>query len=306
MAKSDIFAQASSPPVSHDGALILDDRTRDPTFVALVARQLEAILLSPMFDASERNRRFLRYIVEETLANGGIRIKGYSVGISVFDRESNFDPQIDPVVRIEAGRMRRSLERYYLTDGRCAPVRISVPKGGYVPLFELNPEASALPNAVAPAAGASPSFLDRPIFLLPFVSISGSSPGQRFADGLSEELIVEFGRHDELNIFTLPCLARDEGTEREILKTASAPTVLCGSIRLSADRVRVIAHLVDHYDNRHLWSGSFDRKLKRVSHADAEREIARDIVSALLARRPPANRVPARAAETTKRGPVAA
>src|ERR1700730_2361381 len=104
-----------------------------------VRRQLEEILSSTIFDASDRNRRFLRYIVEEALANRGVRIKGYSVGISVFDRDENFDPQIDPVVRIEAGRLRRSLERYYLIDGGRDNVGITVPQGAYVPQFQRLP-----------------------------------------------------------------------------------------------------------------------------------------------------------------------
>jgi TolB-like protein len=265
------------------------DQIHDSVFVGLVTAQLDFILSSPMFDASERNRRFLRYIVEETLANGGARIKGYSVGISVFDRETNFDPQIDPVVRIEAGRLRRSLERYYLTDGRCAPVRISVPKGGYVPLFELNPDAKPLASAAEPTGDAA-NHIERSMFVLPFTSISGSSAGERFAAGLNEELIVEFGKHRELNIFTLPCLPTgDDHTEHELLKTVTARSVLGGSIRLDTDRVRVIAHLVDHRDNRHVWSASIDRKLKRVSHADIERDIGHEIVSRLLAHRPAAN-----------------
>jgi TolB-like protein len=261
----------------------------ESAFAARVTAQLEAILSSPMFDASERNRRFLRYIVEETLANGGTRIKGYSVGISVFDRETNFDPQIDPVVRIEAGRLRRSLERYYLTDGRCAPVCISVPKGGYVPIFKLD-AGSGVPTSAAEPVSEWPSHGDRSLFVLPFTSISGSDAGERFAAGLSEELIVELGKHRELSIFTLPCLAGADHAEVEILKTVTVRLVLGGSVRLGTDRVRVIVHLVDHRDNRHLWSASFDRKMKRIAQADIERDIGREIVSRLLAHRAAANR----------------
>jgi adenylate cyclase len=265
------------------------DTVHDPAFAAHVTAQLDAILASPMFDASERNRRFLRYIVEETLANGGTRIKGYSVGISVFDRETNFDPQIDPVVRIEAGRLRRSLERYYLTDGRCASVRISVPKGGYVPLFELNADGRTRVTTAEPVSD-SPTYGDRSVFVLPFTSISGNDAGERFAAGLSEELIVEFGKHRELNLFALPCLPVGDHAEFELLKAVTVRLVLGGSIRFSSDRVRVIAHLVDHRDNRHLWSASIDRKLKRGAHPDLERDIGHEIVSRLLARRPAVDR----------------
>jgi adenylate cyclase len=95
--------------------------------------ELQRILGSKEFDASDRNRRFLRYVVEEMLAGRGDRIKAYAIATSVLERDADFDPQSDPIVRIEASRLRRSLDRYYLTAGRSDPIRISIPKGSYVP-----------------------------------------------------------------------------------------------------------------------------------------------------------------------------
>ena len=83
-----------------------------------VRAQLQKVLSSSDFDASGRNRAFLHYVVEETLAGNAHLIKGYSIAQSVFKRDVEFDPQLDPVVRIEASRLRRSLERYYLKAGR--------------------------------------------------------------------------------------------------------------------------------------------------------------------------------------------
>ena len=101
-----------------------------------IRAQLDRVLSSDHFDASERNRRFLRYVVEECLAGRSQQIKAYCIAVSVFNREPSFDPQSDPIVRLEAGRLRRSLEHYYLTAGRNDPIRIVVPKGGYAPRFE--------------------------------------------------------------------------------------------------------------------------------------------------------------------------
>ena len=94
-----------------------------------IRRQLARVVGSPEFDASERNRRFLEHVVEESLAGRADRIKAYSVATSVFERDETFDPQIDPIVRIEARRLRQSLERYYLTAGREDRVFIEIPKG---------------------------------------------------------------------------------------------------------------------------------------------------------------------------------
>lgn len=96
---------------------------------------LHKLLASDDFKASERNRRFLSYVVEETLSGRGDRIKAYNIAIAAFDRGSDFDPLADPIVRIEAGRLRRSLELYYLTAGKADPIRVDIPKGSYVAVF---------------------------------------------------------------------------------------------------------------------------------------------------------------------------
>lgn len=125
-----------------------------------VHAELERLCASPELDVPARARKFLRYIVEETLAGRADRIKAYTVGIEVFGRDQSFDAQSDPVVRIEAGRLRRALDRYYLTAGLSAPVSISIPKGGYVPHFErriISTTAPSAPDAGPSAAAASPN-----------------------------------------------------------------------------------------------------------------------------------------------------
>jgi TolB-like protein len=102
---------------------------------AEVRAHLDTLLHNEALAISDRNRRFLAYIVEETLAGRGDRIKAYNVALTAFDRTDDFDPQTDPIVRIEASRLRRALEHYYLTAGKTDPLRIEVPKGSYVATF---------------------------------------------------------------------------------------------------------------------------------------------------------------------------
>lgn len=110
-----------------------------------VRAELERILASPHFEASEKRRVFLRFIVEETLAGRADRLKGYTIALAVFGRDETFDSQADPVVRLEARRLRRDLDGYYVSAGSSDPVRISIPKGSYVPSFEW-------PSVRSPAA----------------------------------------------------------------------------------------------------------------------------------------------------------
>ncbi|NNU66276.1 adenylate cyclase [Rhizobium indicum] len=116
---------------------IAPDSTRPPPTHDDVRAQLERIVTSPQFPHIGRSAAFLTYAVEETLAGRADRIKGYSIAVEVFKRPNGFT-QDDPVVRIEAGRLRRVLERYYFTAGQRDPIRIDIPKGGYVPTFAWN------------------------------------------------------------------------------------------------------------------------------------------------------------------------
>jgi adenylate cyclase len=130
----------------------------------LIRDELELIDASSAFDASRRNRAFLRFVVEETLAGRRDQIKAYTIGTCVLQRDDAFDPQADPIVRIEASRLRRSLERYYLIAGQDDPIRIDIPKWGYVPSFQRlhrlpdggappqDPPGAELPQPSIPAA----------------------------------------------------------------------------------------------------------------------------------------------------------
>ena len=98
-----------------------------------IRQQLDRILTSGPFVQSQRRQRFLEYIVHETLAGRGERLKGYSIALEVFGRPDTFDPIVDPIVRIEAGRLRDKLRHYYDTEGMSDPIRIELPRGGYRP-----------------------------------------------------------------------------------------------------------------------------------------------------------------------------
>ena len=119
---------------------------QQPPTQSEVREALQKVLASSAFTASIRNRRFLSYVVEETLDGRGSRIKAYNIALAAFDRNEDFNPLADPIVRIEASRLRRSLEHYYLTSGKTDPIKIAIPKGSYMATFsraEPDHEASA-------------------------------------------------------------------------------------------------------------------------------------------------------------------
>src|SRR5271169_6883009 len=103
---------------------------------AEIRAQLDLILRSRAFIQSHRIRRFLQFVVEESLLGQPHRLKEYLIGLEVFDRREAFDPRVDSIVRVEARRLRYKLEEYYRTEGREDLVRIVLRKGSYVPIFE--------------------------------------------------------------------------------------------------------------------------------------------------------------------------
>ncbi len=121
-----------------------------------VRAALARVAASAAFSASPRMQDFLRYVVEETLAGRGDEIKGYSLALEVFRRGDSFDPANDSVVRVEAARLRRTLAAYYDGEGRDDPVLIGIPKGGYVPAFQLRSNGAATPEQAPPPPAASP------------------------------------------------------------------------------------------------------------------------------------------------------
>ena len=108
---------------------------RESSQVDEIRKQLGRIVASEALRGSPRLTRFITFVVEATLAGKSARIKAYTIAVEALGRGSNFDPQSDPIVRVEACRLRQALTRYYAAAGRDDPLVIELPRGTYVPSF---------------------------------------------------------------------------------------------------------------------------------------------------------------------------
>jgi len=99
----------------------------------IIGLELQRILASDEFRASQRSQTFLRYLVEKSLQNAVP--KEYEIAVEVFGRGPDYDPAVDATVRVEAGRLRGRLRDYYATEGMADPIVIEIPKGGYAAVF---------------------------------------------------------------------------------------------------------------------------------------------------------------------------
>ncbi len=117
---------------------------------AAIREELRRIITSPVFQDAERLVRFLTFVVEESLAGRGGSLKEAVIGVEVFGRAPGYDPKADPIVRVQARRMRSKLDAWYEGGGQASVVRILLPKGGYAPEFAESPQAPAPPRVQRP------------------------------------------------------------------------------------------------------------------------------------------------------------
>jgi serine/threonine-protein kinase len=266
-----------------------------------IRAHLEKVLASRLFARSTRLCRFLRFSVEESLAGNGGRLKEQIVGTEVFDRKLDYDPRIDPIVRVEARRLRAKLKAYYASTGRGDSMMIELPKGAYLPFFKTRAVAaqgsrtSLVPSGSALAPRKS-------IAVLPFANLMQGADDDYFSDGLTEELIHLLTRIPTLRVVAWSSSSKLRGREADlagIRRQLRVGSVLRGSVRRTSERVRVTVQLIDSASGDYLWSETYDRGLENVF--EMQGEIARAIVQALrlkLTGLPPS--------ETPRRAPTVA
>jgi TolB-like protein len=194
---------------------------------AIVNHHLDQALSSPLFRKAERQSRFLRFVVDAALQFPEATIKEFDIGIAVYDRRTDYDPRTDPIVRVEAARLRARLREYYeVTPPQ--RVRIDIPKGTYVPLFILVDGVPAQPAS------------DLSILVSPFRSLSPDLSDQNFCDGLTEEVLHKLAQNPRLRVITAslaPWLEQREGPRARYLLEAS--------VRRAGAEIRLTLHLME-------------------------------------------------------------
>jgi TolB-like protein len=203
-------------------------------------RLIEKICSSKAFANSERMARFLSFTVKQTIAGCGRALKEYVIGIEVFDRPASFESRLDPIVRVEARRLRSKLAAYYEQEGRNDDWTIEIPKGSCRATF-IRRIVSRRFEPVAPL---------NTIAVLPFQSL-GLDPGNEgLCAGLSEELIHAFTKAVGVHVVAADSLG----------EFRNANFLLRGSVRCFGEWIRVTAHLIDTQDGRYVWSEVYRRR----------------------------------------------
>lgn len=272
----------------------------------VIEDELARLLKSREFQDSDRMCRFLRFTVETTLAGRANELKEYSIALAVFDRDPDFDPRADPVVRSEARRLRGKLASYYANEGAQDEVIIELPKGGYVPQFRERPatnvnESAAEPDAIGvpkvlppaslktvarryrlviimaivvlslaavfwvlPYRNNAPSEPVRSLAVLPFQNMTGNGQMEYLADGIADEILNSLSYLPELKVVARTSAAQFKGRNdvQHIGQRLGVQTLLEGSVRSSAGKLRVMTRLVSAKTGYQLWSHSYEFQTK--------------------------------------------
>jgi TolB-like protein len=250
-------------------------RLNAPT-AAEVRAEFKRVTSSEVFRGSPQLTAFLSFVVEATLGGESDRIKGYTIAVEALGRGGDFDPQTDPIVRVEATRLRRALDRYYSGLGANSRVVIMLTRGSYVPDF-IYRGATDTGSPGLPASGTElPAGNGMPVLLVePFELIGHDGTPVNAAAALQDKLCGAFTRFDTVNVISGVTKAAD---------TPLAPDYrLVGSVEYrDDDTIQVRFRLLDGKTHAAVWSQVFDKLPRKESRAAAEDVIITELCAVLV------------------------
>ena len=196
--------------------------------------QLSKILRSQVFRNSDMLKNFLAYVVKESVEGRGETLKQYSIAIDAFGRKNDFDSAEDPIVRIQASRLRRHLEEYYKEEGSSDRIIFSLPKGSYNPKFARTFQKE--------------SKISHSIAVSPIKNLNPENREDYIVEGFTQELIMELSRYKHLEVIKLDLI------NNEITRNSIARFSIEGSFRHYENSVKISIVLLDNLNSQVIWS----------------------------------------------------
>jgi TolB-like protein len=257
---------------------------------AEVVSQMERILASRSLAGSDQLQRLLRLVVERALSGQSHLLKEYNLGLEVFRRPPDYDPKVDPIVRVQARRLRARLAEYYAVEGTDDPVLIEIPKGAYVPAV-THRNATVLPDPKQAPANRMPQRLwiaaagiaavclilaigrmrqnsatdsadiQRSVAVLPLSMFTEGRSRGYLADQVAEVLTTELARNKQLRVLSRTTASRYRDSRvslPEIAQSLRVRWVVEGGVGVQGNRVYVKLRSVDSQTDRKIWADAFD------------------------------------------------
>ncbi len=246
-----------------------------------VRAELDRVLAARGFATAGRLSKLLHYIVDKSLAGQTDQLKEYAVGVEVFDRDEKYDPRLDSIVRVEAGRLRTRLDEYYSGEGAASAIRIGLPRGGYVATFERRNGERPAETLEAPQAARAPLWalaailavaigglvwwagrdrttqadLRPTVAVLPFAANMIGGDNQNYSALITEAVTSELARLGTVSVTSFTSAMQFENqrpTMSQVFAALRSSYVLEASVDDEASEILVVVRLVNAETDRKL------------------------------------------------------
>jgi TolB-like protein len=269
-----------------------------------VFAQLRRILESTQINRSVVLTDFLSFVVNETLAGRADALKEYTIGVQALRKDADFNPQLDSIVRIHAGRLRRALKEYYYEEGKDDAIVISIPKGSYAPNFKLNAEETPFIPPVVDGIDGGYHYSENghskkttqsvtlpgvfglqgkvSLTVVPFKNIGSENDLLFFAAGLSEYLRTELTQFQGLRVrVNMPSegIVRDSSVKSDPYSTDFQ---LTGSVQWMKGRILLWIHLVATDTLDQVWAQTFERLMPIENYHDFQEYVVDRVLASIM------------------------
>ena len=222
--------------------------------ISTISLQLDRIRRSKTLSRATYLNNLLKTCVEQTLAGNSGQLKELWLGTTVFHRKARFNPARDPIVRVQARRLRQKLADYYQTEGLMDSVRITMTVGSYVPVFST----IDLDQRAAFQNGRSCS-----VAVLPLSAVDTDQESVRFADAMTAELTHALAAAGGLEVVSRTSASAFKGVAqdvRSIGKILAADFIVEGCTRLADNHHRISLQLTATETGYHCWAAWFEQR----------------------------------------------
>lgn len=244
-----------------------------------ITDQLDRIFEHPDFNKSDILKKFLTYIVHETLTGNANHLKEYTIALNVLEKPVNFNPQKDCIVRIHAGRLRQALTHYYEDMGTNDQIIIGIPKGKYIPTFidrlhwidakkttDVYQEIKSLPPPGEPVTFA----------ILPFICTADGKLIKAFNDSLCLQMCSALSQTNQLSVIAYQAIKNLSNTCIDIKELGAAigfTHIITGCTQYIKRKLRINVQIIDSRTYKQLWSRIFECKITSSNLFDIQDDI---------------------------------
>jgi len=244
-----------------------------------INEQTKRILNFQAFRNSPILSRFLEFIVAETIHERELHIKEYNIALNVLNRNSDFNPHEDAIVRIHAGRLRRALNDYYLTEGIYDTIIIHIPKGSYIPKFI---DAGTLKSNNEILAVSQEQNVKPIVAVFPFRTTPQSPDMDEFSLMLGEQFSAELSRFPEISVigyYSMETMAKIKENILEAGKSIHADYIITGSLQYNSQTIRMRVTLLITTTGEVLMTKSFEKDIINAKIFEMQDVIAQSVLA---------------------------